>query len=101
MDIVESVPERLKNYFDNPFRKVLFTGIALFGGFYAAQTISLSFGALGVNDVVASALCVVSTEFVTEYFYVRTKRSFADFLLNIFKMGFIYGLFVDAFKLAS
>ena len=100
-DVFKSVPSRLDKYFADPFRRALFGGISLLGGFYVAQTISLSFGALGVNDVVASALCVLFTEYVTRFYQTRVKPGFYAALLNVFKMGFTYGLFIDAFKLAS
>ncbi|MQM04921.1 hypothetical protein Taro_037724 [Colocasia esculenta] len=101
VDIVRLVPEISRNYFKSPARRALFGGIALLGGFYVAQTISLSFGALGVNDVIAAVVCVLLTEYVTRFYYSRPKVTFPLALLNNFKMGFTYGLFIDAFKLAS
>ncbi|KAK7305315.1 hypothetical protein VNO77_43219 [Canavalia gladiata] len=101
VDIIRLVPELSRNYFRRPSRRALFGGIALLGGFYVAQTISLSFGALGVNDVIAAVLCVLLTEYVTKFYYSRPKITFPVALLNNFKMGFTYGLFIDAFKLAS
>ncbi|XP_020215628.1 uncharacterized protein ycf20 [Cajanus cajan] len=101
VDIIRLVPELSKNYFRSPSRRALFGGISLLGGFYVAQTISLSFGALGVNDVIAAVLCVLLTEYVTKFYYSRPKVTFPVALLNNFKMGFTYGLFIDAFKLAS
>lgn len=101
VDIIRLVPELSRNYFRKPSRRALFGGIALLGGFYVAQTISLSFGALGVNDVIAAVLCVLVTEYVTKFYYSRPKVTFPVALLNNFKMGFTYGLFIDAFKLAS
>lgn len=101
VDIVRLVPELSRNYFRSPSRRALFGGISLLGGFYVAQTISLSFGALGVNDVIAAVLCVLLTEYVTQFYYSRPKVTFPLALLNNFKMGFTYGLFIDAFKLAS
>ncbi|CAA6660122.1 unnamed protein product [Spirodela intermedia] len=89
VDIVRLVPEISRNYFKSPSRR------ALFG------TISLSFGALGVNDVIAAVVCVLVTEYVTRFYYSRPKVTFPLALLNNFKMGFTYGLFIDAFKLAS
>ncbi|RDY01823.1 putative protein ycf20, partial [Mucuna pruriens] len=100
VDIVRLVPELSRNYFKSPSRRALFGGISLLGGFYVAQTISLSFGALGVNDVIAAVLCVLLTEYVTKFYYSRPKVTFPVALLNNFKMGFTYGLFIDAFKLA-
>ncbi|KAF7816042.1 putative protein ycf20 [Senna tora] len=101
VDIVRIVPELSRNYFKSPSRRALFGGISLLGGFYVAQTISLSFGALGVNDVIAAVVCVLLTEYVTKFYYSRPKVTFPVALLNNFKMGFTYGLFIDAFKLAS
>nr|XP_048317754.1 uncharacterized protein ycf20 isoform X1 [Ziziphus jujuba var. spinosa] len=101
VDIIRLVPELSRNYFRSPSRRALFGGISLLGGFYVAQTISLSFGALGVNDVIAAVVCVLLTEYVTRFYYSRPKVTFPVALLNNFKMGFTYGLFIDAFKLAS
>eukprot|EP01018_Ginkgo_biloba_P025563 Gb_12373 [translate_table: standard] len=101
VDVIRLIPEFSRNYFKSPFRRALFGGISLLGGFYVAQTISLSFGALGVNDVIAAVLCVILTEYVTRFYYSRSKITFPVALLNNFKMGFTYGLFIDAFKLAS
>lgn len=101
VDIIRIVPEISRNYFKSPSRRALFGGISLLGGFYVAQTISLSFGALGVNDVIAAVVCVLLTEYVTKFYYSRPKVTFPIALLNNFKMGFTYGLFIDAFKLAS
>ncbi|XP_068654337.1 uncharacterized protein [Aristolochia californica] len=101
VDIISVIPELSRNYFRSPARRALFGGISLLGGFYVAQTISLSFGALGVNDVIAAVLCVLLTEYVTKFYYSRSKVTFPLALLNNFKMGFTYGLFIDAFKLAS
>ena len=100
-DLVSSVPTRIDLYFTSPSRRALFGGIALLGGFYVAQTISLSFGALGVNDVVAAALSVLGTEYVTRFYHTNKNPSLWLSLLNVFKMGYMYGLFIDAFKLAS
>ncbi|KAL1565588.1 ycf20-like protein [Salvia divinorum] len=101
VDIIRIIPDVSRNYFRSPSRRALFGGISLLGGFYVAQTISLSFGALGVNDVIAAVLCVLITEYVTRFYYSRPKITFPIALLNNFKMGFTYGLFIDAFKLAS
>ncbi|CAN6249159.1 unnamed protein product, partial [Urochloa humidicola] len=101
VDIIRIIPELSRNYFRGRSRRALFGGISLLGGFYVAQTISLSFGALGVNDVIAAVVCVLLTEYVTKFYYSRPKVTFPIALLNNFKMGFAYGLFIDAFKLAS
>ncbi|KAK3220788.1 hypothetical protein Dsin_014758 [Dipteronia sinensis] len=67
VDIIIIVTELSRNYFRSPYMRRLFRGISLLGGFYVAQTISLSFGALGVNDVIVAVLCVLLTEYVTRF----------------------------------
>ena len=101
VDIIRIIPELSRNYFRSRSRRTLFGGISLLGGFYVAQTISLSFGVLAANDVIAAVVCVLLTEYVTKFYYSRPKVTFPIALLNNFKMGFTYGLFIDAFKLAS
>ncbi|KAG6660375.1 hypothetical protein CIPAW_03G101700 [Carya illinoinensis] len=76
VDIIRLVPELSRNYFQSPTRRTLFGGISLLGGFYVAQTISLSFGALGVNDVIAAVVCVLLTEYVTKFYYSQPKVHF-------------------------
>ncbi|KAG8652852.1 hypothetical protein MANES_06G142700v8 [Manihot esculenta] len=76
VDIIRIVPEISRNYFRSPSRRALFGGISLLGGFYVAQTISLSFGALGVNDVIAAVICVLLTEYVTRFYYSRPKFAY-------------------------
>ncbi|KAL3631862.1 hypothetical protein CASFOL_024846 [Castilleja foliolosa] len=78
VDIIRIIPEASRNYFKRPSRRALFGGISLLGGFYVAQTISLSFGALGVNDVIAAVLCVLITEYVTRFYYSRPKLNFLN-----------------------
>lgn len=101
VDFVKAIPKISRVYFKSPFRRALYGGISLLGGFYVAQTISLSFGALGVNDVIAAVLCVLFAEYITKYYHTRPQMTFTVALINNFKMGFTYGLFIDAFKLAS
>lgn len=101
VDVVRRLPRIATSYFRSPFRRALFGGISILLGFYVAQTISLSFGALGVNDVIAAAMCVLFTEYITRFTRTRKSVSFSVALVNTFKMGFTYGLFIDAFKLAS
>ncbi|KAJ9164131.1 hypothetical protein P3X46_023744 [Hevea brasiliensis] len=87
VDIIRIVPELSRNYFRSPSRRALFVGIFLLGGFYVARTISLSFGALGVNDVIAAVMCVLLTEYVTRFYYSRPKVTFPLALTQQFQGG--------------
>ena len=48
--------------------------MSLLFGFYVSNTLSLTFGALGVNDVVAGIVCLVAHEFITKEHYSREPR---------------------------
>lgn len=100
-----SFPLRADRYFSQrPWRKVLWCGTFAFAGFYLANTIALSFGALAVNDIVAAALSVAFVETITRAFYSE-KREFPPplwlWFANSFKLGFTYALICDAYKLGG
>ena len=65
------------NYFNTPgkwFRKYLWWCVSLLFGFYFSNTLSLTFGALGVNDVIAGIVCLIVHEIITKEHYSRTPR---------------------------
>ncbi|CAM6096839.1 unnamed protein product [Calypogeia fissa] len=101
VDFVRAIPKISRAYFKSPYRRALYGGIALLGGFFVAHMLTLSFGALGLNDVVAAGFCLLFAEYVTMYYHTRSQMTFTVALVNNFKMGFTYGLFLDALKIAS
>ena len=64
--IIRIIPELSRNYFKTGSRRALLVRIALLGGFYVAQAISLSIGSLGVNDIIAAVVCVLLAEYVDQ-----------------------------------
>lgn len=60
-----------------------------------------SFGSLGVHVAIAAVVCVLLTEFVTRFDCSQPMVTFPLALLNNFKVGFTYGLFMNAFNRAS
>ena len=101
--ILTTLPQRVDLYFKiRRGRRLLWKGILALTGFYSANVISLTFGVLGVNDVVAGAFCVGFSELITRAYYRKvTKPSLYWEFLNWFKLGLIYALTTDAFKLGS
>lgn len=96
-----SVPYRLDMYFGyNPWRKVMWSATAFSAGYYAANTVSLSFGALAINDVVAAATTVAFCEVVSKAYWSASSPGLALAFLNFFKLGVIAALIADAFKLS-
>lgn len=100
--ILTSLPQRIDLYFRvRRGRKLLWKAICAFAGFYTANVLSLTFGVLGINDVVAGAFCVAFSEIITRSYYKKIKPGkYWDFL-NWFKLGLMYALTADAFKLGS
>tara|TARA_B110000003_G_scaffold213476_1_gene212500 strand:- start:207 stop:494 length:288 start_codon:yes stop_codon:yes gene_type:complete len=86
--------------------------ISFFGGFLTSSIIDTSLGEFNEWAIVGAALVIASIESFNNFYYLAiTKRRngfiknwHANRLLNIinyFKIGIIYGLIVDGFKLGS
>ena len=86
--------------------------IGFLGGFLVSSILDTTLGELNEWAIVGAALVVASFETTSKFFYtilVRFRTStirksyFIQLLviLNAVKIGIIYGLIVDAFKLGS
>ena len=99
---ITSIPYRIDTYFqDCWWRKALWSGSAFGTGYYAANTVSLSFGALAINDVVAAATTVGFCEIVSIAFWSADEPGLWRLFANCFKLGVQAALIADAFKLAG
>ena len=86
--------------------------ISFLGGFLISSIIDTSLGEFSEWAIVGAALVVANIESFNNFYYSLTARNrtvmlrktsitnLLDFL-NFFKIGIIYGLIVDAFKLGS
>ncbi len=86
--------------------------ISFFGGFLVSSIIDTSLGEFSEWAIVGAALVVTNIESFNNFYYSLTVKNrstifrrssitrLLDFL-NYFKIGIIYGLIVDAFKLGS
>lgn len=86
--------------------------IGFFGGFLISSLLDTTLGELNEWAIVGAALIVASLETTSKIFYtflltshwIRFKKSYLLnllIILNSIKVGIIYGLIVDAFKLGS
>jgi len=99
---ITTIPRRIEFYFaDNVPRRALWGAITFFAGFYAANTVSLSFGTLAINDVVAAAVTVAFCELCSSAFYGAERKTLKLFIVNCFKLGVIAALVADALKLGG
>jgi Protein of unknown function (DUF565) len=99
---VLSIPKRVDLYFERyPARRVFWSGLSAGAGFYAGNTITLSFGALAINDVLAAVITMVFYEVVSNAFYSSERPSLRLWFANFFKIGVVAALMADAIKLGS
>lgn len=102
--LVDIVIEQLQRWFFNPWRRLSVLIISLLFGFFLGGAVSLSAGQRGVSDILAAGVVVLFTEIVDRIYYSRTRVGRQVLwveVLNALKIGVIYSLFVDAFKLGS
>ena len=91
---------------------MIFNLISFFSGFLVSSVIDTSLGEFNEWAIVGSSLVVANIEsFNTFYYGLRRENEnilagkfyflILFDMLNFFKIGIIYGLIVDAFKLGS
>lgn len=92
--------QRLEDWALNPWRRLSLLAIAGLIGFLIGTAITPVAGVLGQMDPVAALLVVLGTELT-----IRRRRSsepslkLPQQLLDLGRIGFLYGLFLEGFKL--
>ena len=92
--------ERLDHWARNPWRRLSLLALAGLIGFLIGSAITSVSGVLAQMDPVAALLVVLGTEFT-----IRRRRSsepslkLPQQLLDLGRIGFLYGLFLEGFKL--
>ncbi|MEM9007757.1 MAG: DUF565 domain-containing protein [Cyanobacteria bacterium P01_F01_bin.86] len=106
--LIETTTNRFSRWVFNPWRRLSLVIIGLLFGNFLAISISAIAGQAAELDVVISAILLAAVEFISWLVYRRPSQQRAEqqnslFLevLNALKIGMIYGLFVEAFKLGS
>jgi hypothetical protein len=107
--LVTVTGDRLELLFSNPWRRISLNLISILLGFFMGTAIVTTAGQNSVWDIVAAAFLLIFTELVSMTVYRRrsdkgtqlVRRSLYIEMLNLFKIGLIYNLFLEAFKLGS
>lgn len=109
--LVEISGDRLELLFSNPWRRIALSLISILMGFFMGSAIVTTAGQDAVWDIPAAAIVFTFTELISRFVYSRrgrrsnnlkpTRRSLYVDVLNLFKVGLIYSLFLEAFKLGS
>lgn len=108
--LIDGTIFRMEQFFSNPWRRFSLLSLGLLLGFFTGQAVSTTGGQAAQWDVTMAALILLFTESISLWVYSRQRRTerladnrrspFFD-TLNMFKMGIMYGLFLEAFKLGS
>ena len=90
----------LNTWAENPWRRLSLLAIALLAGFFLGSSITSVAGVLGQMDPVAALLVVLGTEITIRRARNRDSGwTLPQQLLDLSRVGFLYGLFLEAFKL--
>lgn len=99
---------RVERLFTNPWRRIALVLISLLLGIFMGSAIVTTAGQDAEWDVFGAVLLFLFTEAVSKIVYSRRKRpktidwkSLSLDVLNAFKIGLTYSLFLEAFKLGS
>ena len=113
--LIERIFQQFIRWAENPWRRLSLLIISLLFGNFLSSAIATSTGQRTELDVVVSAVLVVGSEFISwltygtalgqrrpgKYNLILGQRPISIAILNNLKLGLIYGLFVEAFKLGS
>jgi hypothetical protein len=105
-NLLSYISINLRNWLVNPWRRISMIIICLLSGYFLGGAISLISGQAAVSDIAIAAVMLALTELVSFLAYRRRENythlgSWGTDLLNALKIGFIYSMFVESFKLGS
>lgn len=107
--LITTTSGRFSRWIFNPWRRLSLVIISLLFGNFFAISLSAIAGQAAEMDVVISAILLVAVELISWRVYRRPpqspptgpQNSLLLEMMNALKLGLIYGLFVEAFKLGS
>ncbi len=100
----DATADFLGGWLRNPWRRFSVLIISVLLGNFISTVVSTISGQRAELDVVAAAVLVAIAELISWITYrskAETARSLLIQVPNALKIGLIYGLFVEAFKLGS
>ncbi|MDX2096494.1 MAG: DUF565 domain-containing protein [Leptolyngbyaceae cyanobacterium bins.59] len=102
--LFDRATNQFEQFFRNPWRRLSLLTIALLFGIYLGTAIPTTAGQRAELDITTAGLLVLITESISRVIYGNTNRgprSLGVDLINTTKIGLVYGMFVEAFKIAS
>lgn len=102
--LIDQIGQRFGQWVFNPWRRISLAVICLLFGNFFATAISATAGQTAEIDILIAAILVGMVELIS-WLHHRSRRNdqrtVLPEMLNSFKLGMVYGLFVEAFKLGS
>lgn len=104
--LFETTSRQLSRWLFNPWRRLSVLLICLLGGNFFGVAIASVSGQAAEQDIVVAAMLVATAELISRIVYSRRPATDAPTPLgydavNAVKVGLMYALFVEAFKLGS
>ena len=90
--------QQLETWAANPWRRLSVLSIAALFGFLVGSAITSVAGVLGQMDPVGALIVVLGTE-ATVRLRSTGSPTLVEQVLNVSRIGLLYGLFLEAFKL--
>ena len=95
---------QISQFFANPWRKISLIFLSLLLGFFLASAVSSTYGQEARWDVTVAGVYLFFSEVTNMIVYRRRanqERLLWHDVLNTFKIGFVYCLYLEALKLGS
>lgn len=104
--VIEITGSRFTQFFNNPWRRISLVLLGFLSGFFIGAAVSTTAGQDAQWDVVGAGLLLLFVEITSRWVYRKPldngkQRSLGLDILNFFKIGIVYSLFLEAFKLGS
>ncbi|MGE5655567.1 MAG: DUF565 domain-containing protein [Actinomycetota bacterium] len=102
--LFDTIGGQLDQWLQNPWRRISLLLISLLFGTFVGTALSTIAGQAADWDVVAAGVLLLFIEMANRIVYGRNPRMTRSLwveMLNSFKIGVTYNLFVEAFKLGS
>ncbi|MEN9215688.1 MAG: DUF565 domain-containing protein [Gloeomargarita sp. HHBFW_bins_162] len=99
--IADQVGQTAQVWIQRPLNTWLLYLVAFFLGTFLASSLTTTLGALAQFDTVAMVVLLVVTEAMNRWIYSQRRVGLPLSLLNMLKIGFIGGMYLDALKLGS
>ena len=103
-NLVDGVLGQLGRWLRNPWRRLSLLVISVLFGIFLGTAIPTTTGQAATWDIVAAAVLMAFTEAVSRIVYSNRQGATQSLLLealNAVKLGLIYGMFIEAFKIGS